>query len=106
LEKSYGQPAVSCQIFKGKPLEIGVHPVLSFTLKAFANFSPGLGSDNPGLKQARYLVATLKELRWGSNFSDLTQLLQSCFPGLQGQPWTGFSERFQHYSSVRIARGF
>jgi hypothetical protein len=49
------------------------------TLKAFANFSPGLCFGNPGKSAFPFIEdATLKELRRRSQTAKQAQLLQSC----------------------------
>ena len=54
------------------------------TLKAFANFSPGLRFGNPGKAHRNFYDATLKELRLA--FAILSQLLQS---------WKNFLDPFE-----------
>jgi hypothetical protein len=76
------------------------------TLKALADFSPGLLQPWV-IVIGKEVFATVKGLRRRSGNRKPSQLLQSCgeslatflFPGFQSKPWAGTRQRFQRYSA-------
>jgi hypothetical protein len=91
--------------------------LIAFTLKAFANFSPGLSSGNPGNQGRLVENATLKELRRPLLAKVRNPFrVAKTFPVpsrprvAKAQPWAEISERFQRKKRIvafvfRVIRG-
>jgi len=78
---------------RSQTIPAGASSPSNLTLKAFANFSPGLGFGNPGTEAPHFPRAqTLKGLRRDNSKPDQTGILS---PGFQSKPWAGISQRLR-----------